>query len=168
MRGADVARMARSPPAAAAGRASVRAICAAAAGCASAPSTDDCRREAHLHSAVAAGRLCGHRLGAKGRSERHPVTREALPDLQGGLPRRRELSSLASKSDKSPASCSKSPLATSLSRRAPIPNSFDTVWSRTSGAFPLRSRYAPETKNPGAFAPGFFVSSDRVRVRSNG
>ena len=39
MRGADVARVARSPPAAAVGRASVRAICAAAGSCASTPST---------------------------------------------------------------------------------------------------------------------------------
>ena len=39
MRGADVARVARSPPAAAVGRASVRAICAAAGSCAGTPST---------------------------------------------------------------------------------------------------------------------------------
>ena len=47
MRGADVARVARSPPAAAVGRAFVRAICAAAAGCAGTLPDDDCRREAH-------------------------------------------------------------------------------------------------------------------------
>jgi hypothetical protein len=39
MRGADVARVARSPPSAAVGRAFVRAICAAAAGCTTTPST---------------------------------------------------------------------------------------------------------------------------------
>ena len=39
VRGADVARVARSPPAAAVGRASVRAICAAAGSCAGTPST---------------------------------------------------------------------------------------------------------------------------------
>ena len=39
MRGADVARMARSPPTAAVGRAFVRAICAVAGSCAGTPST---------------------------------------------------------------------------------------------------------------------------------
>ena len=49
MRGADVARVARSPPAAAVGRASVRAICAAAGSCAGTPST-----------MIAAGKLIDH------------------------------------------------------------------------------------------------------------
>ena len=49
MRGADVARVARSPPAAAVGRASVRAICAAAASRAGTPST-----------MIAAGKLIEH------------------------------------------------------------------------------------------------------------
>jgi Flavin reductase like domain len=49
VRGADVARVARSPPAAAAGRASVRAICAVAESCAGTPST-----------MIAAGKLIDH------------------------------------------------------------------------------------------------------------
>ena len=50
MRGADVARVARSLPAAAVGRASVRAICAAAGSCAGTPST-----------MIAVGKLIEHR-----------------------------------------------------------------------------------------------------------
>ena len=52
MRGADVARVARSPPAAAVGRASVRTICAAAESCAGTPST-----------MIAAGMLIDHEAG---------------------------------------------------------------------------------------------------------
>ena len=52
MRGADVARVARSPPAAAVGRASVRAICAAAESCAGTLST-----------MIAAGKLIDHEAG---------------------------------------------------------------------------------------------------------
>jgi hypothetical protein len=46
MRGADVARVASSPPAAAVGRELVRALCATAAGCRRALD-DDCRRQDH-------------------------------------------------------------------------------------------------------------------------
>ena len=52
MRGADVARVAGSPPAAAIGRAFVRAICAAAGSCAGTPST-----------MIAAGKLIEHEAG---------------------------------------------------------------------------------------------------------
>ena len=52
MRGADVARVARSLSSAAIGRASVRAICAAAESCAGTPST-----------MIAAGKTIDHEAG---------------------------------------------------------------------------------------------------------
>ena len=52
MRGADVARVTRSPPAAAAGRAFVRAVCAVAAGCAR-----------HVATMIAAGKLINREGG---------------------------------------------------------------------------------------------------------
>ena len=54
MRGGDIARVAGPPPAAAVGRASVRAICAAAESCAGTPST-----------MIAAGETIEHEAGSE-------------------------------------------------------------------------------------------------------